>query len=52
MQTAPTPMDHTYAIVSLDILEMDKIAQVNSELQGSAVMGDLFFSSSFLFLFI
>ena len=29
MQTAPTPMDHTYAIVSLDILEMDKIAQVN-----------------------
>ena len=34
MQTAPTPMDHIYAIVSLDILEMDKIAQVNSELQG------------------
>ena len=29
MQTAPTP-NHTYAIVSLDILEMDKIAQVNS----------------------
>ena len=34
MQTALTPMDHIYAIVSLDILEMDKIAQVNSELQG------------------
>ena len=34
MQTAPTPTDHIYAIVSLDILEMDKIAQVNSELQG------------------
>ena len=34
MQTAPTPMDHIYEIVSLDILEMDKIAQVNSELQG------------------
>ena len=33
MQTAPTPMDHMYAIVSLDILEMDKIAQVNSELK-------------------
>ena len=31
MQTVPTPMDHIYAIVSLDILEMDKIAQVNSE---------------------
>ena len=31
MQTAPTPMDRIYAIVSLDILEMDKIAQVNSE---------------------
>ena len=31
MQTAPTPMDHTYAIVSQDILEMDKIAQMNSE---------------------
>ena len=31
MQTAPTLMDHMYAIVSLDILEMDKIAQVNSE---------------------
>ena len=31
MQTAPTPTDHIYAIVSLDILEMDKIAQVNSE---------------------
>ena len=29
MQTAPTPLDHMYAIVSLDILEMDKIAQVN-----------------------
>ena len=28
MQTAPTPMDHIYGIVSLDILEMDKIAQV------------------------
>ena len=42
MQTAPTPMDRMYAIVSLDILEMDKIAQVNSELQGNAVMDDLF----------
>ena len=31
MQTAATPLDHIYAIVSLDILEMDKIAQVNSE---------------------
>ena len=29
MQTAPTSLDHMYAIVSLDILEMDKIAQVN-----------------------
>ena len=29
MQTAPTPLDHMYAIVSLDILEMDKIAEVN-----------------------
>ena len=29
MQTARTPLDHMYAIVSLDILEMDKIAQVN-----------------------
>ena len=29
MQTAPTPLDHMCAIVSLDILEMDKIAQVN-----------------------
>ena len=29
MQTAPTPLDHMYATVSLDILEMDKIAQVN-----------------------
>ena len=29
MQTAPKPLDHMYAIVSLDILEMDKIAQVN-----------------------
>ena len=28
MQTAPTRLDHVYAIVSLDILEMDKIAQV------------------------
>ena len=33
-------MDHMYAIVSQDILEMDKIAQVNSELQGNAVMDD------------
>ena len=31
MQTAPTQMDHIYVIVRLDILEMDKIAQVNSE---------------------
>ena len=30
MQTAPTPLDHMCAIVSLDILEVDKIAQVNS----------------------
>ena len=29
MQTVPTPLDHMYAIASLDILEMDKIAQVN-----------------------
>ena len=29
MQTAPTLLDHMYAIVHLDILEMDKIAQVN-----------------------
>ena len=29
MQTAPTPLDHMYATVSLDILEMDKTAQVN-----------------------
>ena len=29
VQTAPTPLDHTYAIVSLDILETDKIAQVD-----------------------
>ena len=42
MQTAPTPMDHTYAIVSLDMTEMDKIAQVNSEWQGNSVMDDLF----------
>ena len=42
MQTAPTPMDHIYAIVSLDILEMDKIAQVNSKKQGNAIMDDLF----------
>ena len=42
MQTAPTPMDHIHAIVSLDILEMDKIAQVNSEKQENAVMDDLF----------
>ena len=28
MQSAQTPLDHMYAIVSLDILEMDKIAQV------------------------
>ena len=31
MQTAATPLDHMNAIVSLDILEMEKIAQVNSE---------------------
>ena len=31
MQTAPTPTDHTYAIVILDIPEMEKIAQVNLE---------------------
>ena len=29
MQTAPTPLDHMFVNVSLDILEMDKIAQVN-----------------------
>ena len=29
MQTAPTPLDHMHATVSLDILEMDKTAQVN-----------------------
>ena len=28
MQTAPTPMDHMCAIFSVDILEMDKIAQL------------------------
>ena len=28
MQTAPTPLDDMCAIVSLDILEVDKIAQV------------------------
>ena len=27
--TAPTPLDHTYAIVSLDMLETDKIALVD-----------------------
>ena len=26
MQTASTPLDHTYTTVNLDILEMDKIA--------------------------
>ena len=31
MQTAATPLDHMYAIVSLDILEMEKIAQVNNK---------------------
>ena len=29
MQTAPTPLDHMNVTVSLDIPEMDKIAQVN-----------------------
>ena len=29
MQTAPTPLDYMCAFVSLDTLEMDKIAQVN-----------------------
>ena len=29
MQTAPTPLDHMYATVNLDILEMDKTAQGN-----------------------
>ena len=29
MHTVPTPLDRMNAIVSLDILEMDKIAQVN-----------------------
>ena len=29
MQNASTPLDHMYAIVSLDLPEMDKIAQVN-----------------------
>ena len=29
MQTAPIPLDHMYAIVSLVTPEMDKIAQVN-----------------------
>ena len=29
MQTAPTPLDHMYATVNLDIQEMDKTAQVN-----------------------
>ena len=41
-------MDHTYAIVSMDILEMDKIAQVNSELQGSEVMDDLFINPTII----
>ena len=31
MQTAPTSLDHMYATVSLDTLEMDKTAQVKSE---------------------
>ena len=31
MQTAATPLDHMNAILSLDILEMEKIARVNSE---------------------
>ena len=29
MQNALTPLDHMNATVSLDILEMDKIARVN-----------------------
>ena len=29
MQSVRTPLDHMYVNVSLDILEMDKIAQVN-----------------------
>ena len=29
MQTARTPLDHMYAIVRLDTLEMDKTAQAN-----------------------
>ena len=29
MQTVRTPLDYMYVNVSLDILEMDKIAQVN-----------------------
>ena len=29
MQNVPTPLDHMYVNVSLAILEMDKIAQVN-----------------------
>ena len=52
MQTAPTPMDHIYAIVSLDILEMDKIAQVNSEKQGNAIMDDLFYFVLSFFVYI
>ena len=31
MQTAATPLDHMNAIVSRDLLEMEKIARVNSE---------------------
>ena len=29
MQTAPTPLDHMYATVSLDLLETEKPAQVH-----------------------
>ena len=40
MLSAITALVHIYVNVSLDILEMDKIAQVNSELKGNAVMDD------------
>lgn len=32
MQNASTPLDHMHAIVSVDLPEMDKIAQVNFDI--------------------
>ena len=44
MLSAITPLDHMYVNVSLDILEMDKTAQVNliSSLQYLDVTGQVF----------